>query len=311
MSLKDNPIISDQNERPSGIGNTPLQADLDKRSPGFLEDIYYISRPELVLIGDSFLKFTIVSSIAGTFHMNYEIRTASGVYKYGQEELVVSAAQALARTQISVLSTLMPGVLSKVRVSTLSGAPMRGQTFVTVELQKSNDLLPQASEILISNYVTRFAAVSFPGSAVIASTDGAGFPYTLAVANPGAGSDFTLSIPVNTLWQLTGIIATLTTSAGVANRQTQFSLKAGTGSVTMLTGLSPVMTAGLIYNFVVSPTVNPSMNNQPVAQFNWYLTQPFPFPMSAGGGIQSITTGIQAGDQWSGIGFNVTEWILI
>lgn len=235
-------VINNNAEKPGGISASLPKAELEGRQPGFIKDIYTISRPELILIGDSFLKFTVTSSAPDiVVQMNYELRKESGVYAYGQEKIPVSAAIAAARTTQSVLSTLEPGILSKVRVSIVSGTSFRGQTYISVELQKGNTPLPQAAEILIGNYVTTNGALSFPGSPIIDPAEGVG--YRIA---QNADTLNVYTCPANTLTRVEGaFFAGVTNGASTQRVQLAYS----TGPIFPAEANQPINTT-YNYNFV-------------------------------------------------------------
>lgn len=123
------------------------------------------------------------------------------------------------------------------------------------------------------------------------------------VANPAAGADWSVAVPSGVMWRLTTGVATLTTSAAVANR---------------LPGLSFVTSDGMIYrspddnaigaNVVANRVyVCNGVNAQTVNNNSWSEVAVPDMWIPSGTLISSNTTAIDVADQWSNIHLFVGE----
>jgi hypothetical protein len=122
-----------------------------------------------------------------------------------------------------------------------------------------------------------------------------------------AGADITATVPVGVIWNVVSLSATFTASAAVANRTISFQVKAQDGSVVYQYALNTALTAGqiLVLEFsedvVTIPTGYSTTNS---------VVSPLPstwFP--PGWSFGTNTLSIQAGDQWSGLGLWIQEWL--
>lgn len=180
-------------------------------------DIYKIGQPALVIQNDSFLKITVWNSAAGVtpvqIRVNYEIITPIGEFKYGQEDIVPT----IDRLPNIRFSTLQEGIISKVRVFASAGIILRGETYVLVELQKSNAVTPQVAQVLIAGYLTTGEALSFPGTPIQDPLTGAGNFITTTLV-PGLVAAATYTQPVNSALKLISVLVIVTNTAAGANR---------------------------------------------------------------------------------------------
>lgn len=117
-------------------------------------------------------------------------------------------------------------------------------------------------------------------------------------SNPSAGSDWTVTVPAGQTWVVESILAVLTTSATVANRTALLRITSG-GTIIVQLPPAAAVTASTptAYNWA------PGVANVAVTQSQSVSTPPL--PLVPGTVISSVTSGLQSGDQWSLIAFNV------
>ena len=125
---------------------------------------------------------------------------------------------------------------------------------------------------------------------------------TISIANPAAGADWSISVPAGMQWRLRSVRAQLVSSATVANRAVNLSLKDDAGNVIALLPAPAVQAASLTnsYTFAQGASALSVGTSQSAAA---------PKDMVLGDSytIASSTGAIQAGDQWSLIWLQVEE----
>lgn len=133
-------------------------------------------------------------------------------------------------------------------------------------------------------------------------------PFTLEVRKPttlpGAGADFSFVVPGNEVWVVHYVKALLTPSAGVANRAPALAMTNGTDVAALLPVGNVIVASNATtvtwgWNLSTSasantPTVAGDMGDLPILQGQWQLN--------------SVTTNIQAADQWSAITCTAFVW---
>jgi len=184
----------------------------------------------------------------------------------------------------------------------------RGATFLRIATQRSASGSGNPAQIMFADYVTTQATSAYPNGRVLSSTEGPGLLYGVSQANPAAGADFTVSVPVNARWKVRSLAAQLTTSAVVANRQVVI-------AVADLTGVKfrgfplqniPASQAALISAYPVTPFASVFLTG---------FTVPLPPDLYLTGApatsdvISSSTVGKDAADQWGPIRLLVEEWL--
>ena len=122
-----------------------------------------------------------------------------------------------------------------------------------------------------------------------------------------AGVDATFTVPNGVFWDLKSLVGTLTASAGAANRFVGWNLKDQSGTVVYQYNLTAALTANLVGTFTFSedctivPTAFATTNT---------LLMPMPRAfIPPGWSFGTVTTNIQAGDQWSSVAAYVQEWL--
>jgi len=127
---------------------------------------------------------------------------------------------------------------------------------------------------------------------------------TIAIPSPNAGQDWTATIPAVARWRVKCLQAQLVTSAAAFNRVPHLVISDALGN--------SVFNFPAITNQVASTTVQYSAGVGIVSvQFDnavvWVL--PYETHLLQGWKIGTLTTLLQAGDQWSNIALIVEEWL--
>jgi len=186
-----------------------------------------------------------------------------------------------------------------------AGSPSIGQCYVVVEIFRGTTTAGLALQQLAAGYVTTKQPLAFPSLLSQSSLDGSGALRSIAGATPAAGAEISETVPVGARWELLVFKATLTTSAAAANRLPALTIDDGTTEYyrdqfatneVASTTYRNIWAAGL--------GLNSGLNT---------LTQrgalPVGLRLAAGYRIRTVTTAIDAADQWSAVQYLVREWI--
>ena len=123
----------------------------------------------------------------------------------------------------------------------------------------------------------------------------------LKLPNPAEGKDFTITRSESMLWRVISLTATLVTGAEAGNRVPGLQVSDGDGNALMVVGGTQEQATGLTRRVTFAPEVStdttiaagPNTINIP-----WLLLLP-------GYSISTLTNGLLAKDQWTG----VTLWV--
>lgn len=184
------------------------------------------------------------------------------------------------------------------------GAPY-GQCFVQLQIVRGRGTGDQtAGQLLCSGYPGAGAAIGFPQTPATSPSAGAGLTAATTVANPAAGADWAYTVPAGVQQTLISVRAVLTTSATVANRFPVLRITSPTAQI--LADVSALAaetaTSTVTYVWMAGAPANNVNNVQQMAL-------PTGLRLLPGSTIQTITSGIQAGDQWSAITITYTQFI--
>lgn len=129
--------------------------------------------------------------------------------------------------------------------------------------------------------------------------DGPGTMLSLSGTNPAAGIEIIETVPANTIWRLWGGYATLVTDAGVADRRVNVYIDDGTNNIFRSVSAS-VQTASNTETYTIGPHA--------VVVGNHWIPTPPGMLMMPGWRMQTSTTLIEAGDNWSAPQLTVEAW---
>lgn len=199
---------------------------------------------------------------------------------------------------------LMEGWLLSLVVIQVAGMAQGNWCYATVGLQRAPFGPTQQYQTLVAGYTDINIGMSYPESVTQRASDGAGVPIVSLQSNPGAGADFSVSVPLGARWRVIAWRGTLTTAVAVANRDVSITYNNGaTVMAESPSGLVLAASSANTYCYFDGATLN-------ATAFNGRTVAPLPGNcfLQRGFSIQTATTGIQAADQWSGITMIVQEW---
>lgn len=176
------------------------------------------------------------------------------------------------------------------------------EVFVQVEIVRNRFIAPLFSQILIAGYLSQRQGLSWPNATVINSFEGPGFLNRVTGTNPAAGAEIQ-EIVTGVRRKLHSIKFTLVTSAAVANRRVTLTFT-WVGGVFFRVHSGVTQTAGQTVEYTFAP-------GMPFSNADGIATVPIPNEMflQATAVINTVTLGLQAGDDFSAPVMQVEDWL--
>jgi hypothetical protein len=206
-----------------------------------------------------------------------------------------------AKTEIFVLQAC---ALLSCEVFVSSGTPLRGQTFVRVEIVQGREGAVQPLGVIIQGYVGAGVARAYPGSALEDALAGPGVLRTIAGTDPAANTECSDTVPTGARWRLVSARFPLVTSGVAANRFVSIVLDDGTTNFFQ----SCTNTA-----HVASVTISHVFADGLGAFGTTAVTYIGPLPRNplllAGWRIRTITQALDVGDNYGAPEYCVEEWL--
>jgi|SRR5579863_313913 len=180
-----------------------------------------------------------------------------------------------------------------------------GELYAVLSLMRGARAQLNQLEVLAAGYVVNFCPLSWPGSGVRRSVDL--FPTSQAIigATPAAGAEWGVAVPLGAVWRVISIVFKLVTSAVAANRIPAVAVINGTNDVLQVseTIAQPAGTT-VIYEFGIAyPSTGVQISNLVTAAF------PGDVVINSQFSLESSTTALQSGDQYSLVKLLVEEWL--
>lgn len=179
---------------------------------------------QLQLQQGDMLRVRVMTSVVGNFTVNvsWRILTQEGSYVIGQQATPLVTGYSFGNT----LTALREGYLLALTANLVGASAQLGQVYVQayVTVQQSKADPTDASQDLVlaplvQGFVTTSQQITWPGSLFAQQSEANWYRAVYAVTNPGAGNQWSITVPNERNWQPVVISALLTTSAAVANRQ--------------------------------------------------------------------------------------------
>lgn len=183
-------------------------------------------------------------------------------------------------------------------------AVVNGECWITLSLIRGTAASPLMVQQLVADYFSSGSQPGWPTTAFQSAVDGAGKVYKLLGPVPAAGADAVIPQPANTRWLVTAIAVHLVTSAAVGNRTVSMLLNFGTGpSLTLPAPAVQAPSTGVDYSYA------PGIVTSGADPLHQLIALPSPLLLGHMVSITTSTTGIQPGDQYTGIALGLQEWI--
>jgi hypothetical protein len=209
------------------------------------------------------------------------------------------------RSSSVVRFTLGDGWLLNAQVIVSAGTPAVGQTFARLSLVRGITANAVDEFTLAADYVTAKLPLSYPGSGVLRSTDGAGALRSITGATPAAGAEISETVPAGARWELIAFLWQLITGVAVANRTSRLVIDDGV-NVLWNAPTTPVQPASLTINYAAAQGLVAGFQDT----FSTNFTPiPFGVKLAAGFRLRTGTVNLQAADQYGVVRYLVREWI--
>jgi hypothetical protein len=207
------------------------------------------------------------------------------------------------RAATSFFLPLTEGFLLAATVNAgLTGFPNR--CWVQLRLNTAGSGLGNVFEVLTQGYTSGTSWPAWPGGVMGNSMDGNGGVNDVTGTLPGAGAEISETVPTNAVWQLKSFTFKLTTSATVANRIPHLIIDDGTNI--LLDSPAPSVLAASLTNRYV--TGDNAIAAAAIDATQW-LQSVAAMRLLPGYRIRTLTTNLQAGDQYTAPQYVVTEWL--
>lgn len=209
------------------------------------------------------------------------------------------------RTVKTIKLPLGEGWLLNVGAFVSTGAPLIGQTFARVTVERGATGASVELATLLAGYISAANRVAWPGSPLQASVDGPGVNRVVTVAAPAVATDIVTTVPAGARWRVLSIGAQLTTDANAGNRFFRIVIDEGSGVPFIITWNDTAVTASKLGELCAGQHAS-------VYAFAGPFYRHLPLPetvLPAGSRIQILADNKQAGDQFSDAKILIQEWI--
>lgn len=208
------------------------------------------------------------------------------------------------RTAASTTSQVGCGWLINAQVFAAAGTPRRGQCFARLQVTQGLTGALLSIATLLQGYAQDTTALAWPGSPVIASTEGPGCIRQITGTDPAVNTEISETVPTNARWRLLEFRASLLTDATVANRVVVILLDNGTTVFHAVDGnYNHTASLNADYQLFDYGALGVQQNGRV------YLPMPSSVILLGGSRIRTSTANLQAGDNWGAPQLLVEEWI--
>lgn len=208
------------------------------------------------------------------------------------------------RAASTVEFTLPCGFLLSATARITGGGPLAGQAFGVLSIGYGRDTGFTELEVLAAGAITAAQRLAYPGSAIVGPLAGPGAVRSISGTDPAAGAEISETVPTGARWRLISITAQFVTDATVANRFPSIVVDDGTSQ------LQRIAVPAAVAASTTAPIVAGSAGfSGSVSGFNVLPLVGDPLVLMAGYRIRTITTALQAGDNYGPPQLHVEEWI--
>lgn len=280
----------------------PDPNDVDDVIDGWDRDALLAGVSPFVFTLEDQLQIDSLCSIAGAQY------TVTGVMLTGDYRLrpfafvhSPNSNRTIATSRFSIGS----GWLLRLRIASTAGTPTNGQAFVWARICRGLTSVAQVNGTIVANYVTANTDLFWPGGPVSSPLDGAGALRSITGTAPAAGAEISEVVPTGARWELLAFNALLTAGAAVASRFPNLAIDDGANIFGEITSQAAT-TAGNTNRLSFAPGLDALTA---YANSNQSLPLPIGLRLSAGFRIRTVTSNLQAADQYTAPQYLVREWL--
>jgi hypothetical protein len=208
------------------------------------------------------------------------------------------------RSLVSTRHDLAEGFLLSLTVEEVGTVVRRGRLFVQVAIDRGGAVGGIPTELLVSDYATDNQVLGWPGGLLRSSLDGPGLLGIATGSDPAAGAEISLTVPTNVRYRLIFARFSLVTDATVADRRVHVQVDDG-NTLLLELAAADVQAAGLTrnYNCAIDGFARAAQGSE------IFLPLPADLLLFQAWRFRTLTTNLQAGDNFSVVRLITEEWI--
>lgn len=209
------------------------------------------------------------------------------------------------RSQQATPYDLTDGFLLSLAVFSTDAAMVQQGVFVEVDLVRGTRDQTTRALPMLKGYLDTYDCLRWPYGQEEGCRSDVGGHVTYLGSAPAAGADTLVTVPAGAQWRLLSWRAQLVTSIAAATRQVHLVIDDGANILLDLAAnATQITTLTRNYNAAL-------LSWQPTAvDLEIYIPFPFDFDLLAGYRLRTITTSIQAADQWTAPRYQVREMLV-
>jgi len=184
-----------------------------------------------------------------------------------------------------------------------AGSFRRGQFFVQLGVFRGSGASGFRHCVLASGYVGHDLVVNWPGTGINSPLEGPGILRSVLGTNPAAGAEISETVPAGARWRLQAMRFELQTSAVVASRSVAVLVDDGASELLRVTAPNS-QAASLLCRYTVAP-----FGSAPSSTYNILVSLPLNLFLWQGWRIRTVTSLLDAGDNFGAPMITVEEWI--
>jgi small ligand-binding sensory domain FIST len=197
------------------------------------------------------------------------------------------------RSASTTVVRLQEGWLQQATIVVSGGTPLYGQTYARLDIVRGDGPGRTVLGTLAQGLITAQVRQAFPGAVLQGPLEAPGTIRSITGTDPAAGAEVSETVPTGARWRLHALRVALTTDATVANRETSLTLDDGTTIYAQMpAGEAQTASAAFTYTWAVG-----LIRGAPNQGGSRLIPIP-PLWLLAGHRIRTLTTNIQAGDNY-------------
>lgn len=240
---------------------------------------------------DDFLRMSVLGSGAQQVIVSGRVLTLAGETKSFEHRITAPASRTAPATLIRPI-----GCGWLLNVTAIAGSAVTGlaQLMLTIDLVRGPTGVGGVSATLVQGPLSSLQRIGWPGSLLLTSLDVAGVLRSIAGTNPAAAAEITETVPTGARWRVRSASFTLVTDANVANREVTIVLDDGTTILfTSPSGFTHAASLTRRYSaaMIGAQTAPAQATDRQIVLPDLWLP--------GGSRLRTVTTNIQAGDDYS------------
>ena len=176
--------------------------------------------------------------------------------------------------------------------------------FVSILLQRgvgSSDIT--FGQLILQGYPDSIDSLGYPQTPTQISVGARGFAAFNGIGNPVAGADFSATVPSGQHWIFRSLSIILTTAVAVANRAPTLVIDIGGNPMCVMPAVAVIVAASVV-QLTWCAGANPLNTNNVQS-----MGAPMEFRLGPTSRIRTVTSGLQAADQYSTVGLAVDIFV--